>query len=134
MAIEIPNAFEAAGTFDGQDPPTNTNPIFASGGIQPWDPATTPANPVGGFTRIATTDYEVRLVRPIDFREGIAIVQCMVGKPELTGLCATLGWPEPDDSDDGVVFILGNGIVDGLFALGVWRFRTGTEGTREPNP
>ena len=101
MAIEMPNAFEAAGTFDGFDPSTNANPIFSSNGVQPFDPATSSSNITGGFTRITTADYVIQLVRPIDVLESISMVSCFPGiKP--VPLCISVV-PGVDDSFDGTV-------------------------------
>ena len=80
MAIEIPNAIEAGGIFDGKAVPTLPNPILSSNGILPFDPSTTALAPKGGFTRLAVGGpgtllfYLVKLVQPIDGLEGVPMV------------------------------------------------------------
>lgn len=133
MAIEIANFFEAGGVFDGFDPPVHPdNPIFTSNGVLPFDPATTPADPVGGFTRLATANYLVQLVRKIDFREAIVLVTCLPSKPGIGHVCATLLDPEPDESTDGQIIVLGDGVNDSRFSLGCFRVTTGFDGTESP--
>lgn len=132
MAIEIPNALHAAGVFDGSDPPVNDDPIFTSEGVLPFDPATTPADPVGGFTRLGTTDYLVQTVDAIDFREGCALVTCLPTKPGVVCPCATIVPPEDDNSTDGQISVIGDGLTDVAFSLLVLRIKSTTEGTYAP--
>lgn len=129
MAIEMPNAFEAAGTFDGFDPSINENPIFSGNGIQPFDPSGTPQDPVGGFTRLGTAAYVINLVRAIDVLESISMVSCFPGlKP--VALCISVT-PGVDDSFDGSVLVLGDITgEDAIFSMGVWRTKDTLAGTQ----
>lgn len=130
MAIEIPNCIHACGVFDGFDPPALGEAILTSNGIQPVNPATTPADPVGGFTRIATGIYLIGLVQAIDFREGLVHVTPLPGK--FAHMSAQINFPAGDDSTDGTVPVtaLDNDAlaVDTVFQLTVIQFKTGTEG------
>lgn len=128
MAIEVPNALEAQGSFDGNDPPSNPDPIFTSDGVLPFDPATTPGAPVGGFTRVGLSNYLLQLVRPINFREGVVQVTCMQGKPDAGCLCAIIV-PAPVV---GAVSVMGDGANDYLFQASIFRHKSGTVGTSQP--
>ncbi len=126
MSIEMPNFFEAAGIFDGDDPPTNpSNPIFASNGVLPFDPATTPSDLKGGFTRLDTAQYIVQLVRQIDSLEAVVFVTCFPSVKEPLALCASL------QTVDGRIAIVGGVEAedDVIFQLGVFRFISGLAGT-----
>ena len=128
MSIEIPNSLEAAGWFDGFTPPANPNPIFSSNGIQTFDPATTPADPVGGFTRLGTAAYLVQLVRSIDILESICVVTCFPTIDKGVHLCAAV---VPGDEGDGTVLIFGDPLGDDdFFQLGVFRFLSDLSGTQ----
>jgi len=130
MAIEMPNAFEAAGTFDGFDPSINANPIFSSNGVKPFDPSTSSGDPKGGFTRIGTADYLLELVRAIDVLECVCMVSCFPGLKPVP-LCISVV-PGVDDTVDGFILVLGDVTgEDAVFSMGVWRTKdtlAGTEG------
>ena len=138
MAIEITNSFEAAGWFDGGDPPFNDNPIFSSQGIQPFDPATTLEAPLGGFTRLGTSAYLIKLVRPIDVLESICMVTCFPTAAKLGRLCGSvvqqgggLSPPVGDLIPDTDVLVLGDfSGDDDFFQLGVFRFLSDLSGTQ----
>jgi hypothetical protein len=76
MALEIPNAIAAAGTFAptfGPAPGTIHVPIPSSVGFEPYDPTTTALNPKGGFTRTVAGNYLMQLVESIDVLEGVLV-------------------------------------------------------------
>lgn len=128
MAIEMPNAFEAAGTFDGFSPSTNANPIFSSNGVKPFDPSTSDTDPKGGFTRIGTANYLIDLVRAIDVLESICMVSCFPGLKPVP-LCISVV-PGVDDTVDGVILVLGDiTFEDAIFSMGVWRTKDTLAGT-----
>lgn len=137
MSIEIPNFYEAAGVFDGRLAPTNPeNPIFSSNGVLPFDPATTPGTPLGGFTRQAAGTYLIQLVQRIDFREGMVLVTAFPSSPAISPSGALLA-PVSDDETDGKVVIAGTDIdevaaADMIFQMGVFRITTGLDGTESP--
>lgn len=82
MAIEIPNFFEAGGLFDGRSPTVlATTPIVSAEGFLPFDPATSPGTPIGGFTRIASGNYLLKTVQSFDGEEVIALAQNYAGAP-----------------------------------------------------
>ena len=136
MAIEITNFFEAAGWFDGFSPPINpANPIFSSSGVQPLDPATNDNDPVGGFTRLGTSAYLIKLVRSIDILEAIVVITCFPTTQKLGRLCgAVVPEPQPADSKlggDGSVFVFGDLFGDDdVFQFGCFRFLSDLSGTQ----
>lgn len=140
MAIEIPNAFEAAGTFDGFDPSSNPDPIFTSRGVLPFDPASTIANLSGGFTRVGTAQYILGLERPIDILESACFVSCFPAlKPVDLCISVVPGVPGDEGVTDGLVLVLGDVTGDDtIFTAGVWRTRDGLDGAQanlpEPPP
>jgi hypothetical protein len=128
MSIEMPNFFEAAGWFDGFDPPFNPNPIYSSNGVQPFNPATTEADPVGGFTRLNTAAYLIKLVRSIDVLEAIVMITCFPTIEKLGRLCGSV---VPGDEGDGSVLVLGDLIgEDDVFQFGIFRFLSDLSGTQ----
>lgn len=138
MAIEIPNFFEAAGIFDGFAVPITPNPILAQNGIQPFNPATTNADPVGGFTRLAVNNYLIRLTRAIDILESICLVTCFPTLDKSAVLCASIiAGPalDPRFEDDGDVFVLGDPFGDeNFFQFGIFRFLSDLAGTQGAPP
>ena len=75
MALEIPNAIHAAGFFaPNPTPPVTPSPICSSVGFQAINPATDPAAPLGGFTRVSLGVYVMRTVDPIATLEGVVAV------------------------------------------------------------
>lgn len=131
MAIEMPNAFEAAGTFDGFDPSANANPIYSSNGVQPFDPATTGGDPKGGFTRASLGQYLIKLVRPIDVLESICMVSCFPTTSTPVLLCISV-IPGVDDTFDGTVAVASDveAPADAIFSMGVWRTKDTLAGTQ----
>lgn len=129
MAIEIPNVVEMLGNFIGQDPipPPFNSPIINARGVLPLDPATTAADPSGGFTRLAVGSYLVGMVNSIDFLEGIALATCQPGKP--AEVCAIIG-----AGGDGTVGVITGDGVDFNFQLGVWRISYGEDIGAVPPP
>jgi hypothetical protein len=71
MAIEFPNAIEAAGLFNGV--PGGLGPMLSAQGFQPFDPTGTPALPKGGFTQLSQGGYLLKLMEGIDFLEGLIL-------------------------------------------------------------
>ena len=150
MAIEIPNAFEAGGSFDGRVPPDQGpfGPIISSNGILPLDPTTTPAAPKGGFTRgfigfppvpadSRPGAYIIGLERPVDGAEAIVLCNFIAGSAQLGVAPFTTGVPAPVVGaiivDDGFVQIMDsthNNTVETPnvnfgFYLGLFRIQTG---------
>jgi hypothetical protein len=95
MALEFPNTLEAAGIFDGRVPSASPTPIVNASGIAEYDPASTPADLRGGFTRGVVPElinapqpagyYIVGMERPIDGGE-----QLVLATPILLGSTGTL--------------------------------------------
>lgn len=128
MAIEIPNVFEAGGIFLGEDPvpPPFTIPIVNAAGVQPFDPATSPLVPLGGFTRANPGVYLVRLIRSIDFLEGIAIATCTASI--FGDVCCQIGTPSGNNPDgDGQVGVFEATNTDVNFQMGVFRMSYGED-------
>jgi hypothetical protein len=148
MAIEIPDAIQAGGLFDGKLEPTFNPPIVSSNGIQPYNPATTALNPKGGFTRVGGVTpgsllfYEVRLVQPIDGEEAVALVQKVAEfpappappiqlNPAIPGAIIT-----PDgsvDINDTASSSGGEAGTEFSFFLMVFRIGIGPDATPNPN-
>lgn len=129
MTIQTVSQTEAFGIFDGLSPTLNPSPIIKARGIQAYDPTTTPADPVGGFTRNGISDYLIKMTLGMDFSEGVGFVQCLLGKPN-PNLCMIIG---PGTGTDGDVAIVGNGVNDTLFYLGVFRVDYDADGGLTPN-
>jgi len=131
MAIEIPNAIDAGGLFDGKLVPTFNPPILSSNGIQPYDSSTTALLPKGGFTRVGgvapnTLDYyHIKLVQPIDGLEGVP----MVTKATDLAAGANNAIPAAIISPDGAVNVNDSHDIEGgtdfSFSLMVFRIATG---------
>lgn len=133
MALEIANVMEALGTFDGFMP--MTNPIIRGNGIQPFDENTTPAAPLGGFTRVSAGQYLIKVLRPVDFIEGVLQLTCLPAKVPTTIMCGAVlddGVAPPATPRDIAVFStdVGGVAVDSIFYLNLFRVATG--GTANP--
>lgn len=113
MAIEIPNYVHAAAwvipTF-AADFPEEPSPFFMNEGWQQYDPTTTAADPVGGFTDLLPGFgglYAMKLQQGIDTLE--SIIQCSMLEADKQGSAVMI--PLLPD------FILGDSLADGFTAL-----------------
>jgi hypothetical protein len=138
MAIEIANALVAAGNFNPPNTPfTSASPILSGAGIQPFDPASNPTAPTGGFTYEAIGTYVIKMTEAMDFLEGAAFVQPQLPvndhiaatayiEPVLTGNVPV--YASIDDYKTILVSLDANteeGQIDAMFTLYVFRFATG---------
>jgi hypothetical protein len=151
-AIEIPNAFVAAGAFDPANISGLTNPppggVLSQEGFQPFDPATTPAAPKGGFTKIQVGLYVLKLLEGLDTLEGNAILMPFPPPPggganDGVAIIYPAGTPVPvpiPTIDDGKSILVQystltvnaapgvvgrNQAVDAAFSITVLRYATG---------
>ncbi len=142
MAIEIPNNFEAGGSFDGRNPsPTFPTPIISGSGILPYDPASVQADPHGGFTRglegfdgpVPAGAYIIGLERAVDGLEAVVLLT-----PILGGYAAApCPLPGAIILDDGFVQIGDTTNVEGVdfsFYMGLFRIKYDSSGGLGSSP
>ena len=129
MSIEIPNAIQAAGQFDGAAvPATPLGAIMSSMGFQPLDPATTPAAPLGGFTRVSAGYYIMRVVEPIDILESVVLCTPLVGGRTVNSAMLPSFVPFNSENNCCGVGCLDAGTqqpADMVYAVAVLRYATG---------
>ena len=129
MSIEIPNAIQAAGMFDGASPPaTSLGAIMNSMGFQPLDPATTPLAPLGGFTRVSQGQYIMRLVEPIDILEAVVLCTPLPGGRTINASMVPSFAPFNVENNSCAVGCLDAGTqqpADMQYAVAVLRYATG---------
>lgn len=131
MAIEIPNAFQAAGNFNGVAAPVG-NPILSSNGFQPWNPNTNGADPaqvLGGFTRRGAGHYQLKTIDgcgPMD-----VVVAIHPASAPVTGAGNALGLNPafPGTVGDGYTINLNTvniqaAAIDASFRATVFRYQT----------
>lgn len=137
MSIEIPNTLNAAGVFANPNSfPLYDSPIMNAQGVEPYDPAQSPSNIVGGLTRGSAGLYIVRQVEAIDFLEGVAVAQAAYSSTTVAQATILPGAPTnptvgiADKKAVGVHLVntaADGASVDGPFQLLVWRFSTGPQ-------
>jgi hypothetical protein len=117
MAIEISNAHEAAGLFDGAPQPSVAGGIISAAGVI-------------NFVRSAIGAYTIDLERKIDDNEAIVLLL----KCNLTG-AVNSAVPSAAITPDGTVNVLDfqgvgrEGGSDFMFYMSVWRIAYGPNAT-----
>lgn len=132
MAIEIPNAFQAAGFFDGSAAPVG-NPILSSSGFQPWDPATDGADPeqvLGGFTRRNVGHYQLKTIDGCGPNDVVVAIHPSPAPVTGSGNALGVNPALPGTVGDGYTINLNTvniqaAQIDTFFRATVFRYQTG---------